>query len=79
MSIRWIMLVLLVAYGLNAFASIENFNEIIISVQEDQQKLAADLQAQVGVLNEKKPKYPTESKSVASEGFTIRVFNRGSL
>ena len=79
MSIRWIMLVLLVAYGLNAFASIENFNEIIISAQEDQQKLAAELQAQVGILNEIKPKHTIESKSVASEGFTLRLFNRGSL
>lgn len=79
MSIRWILLVLLVAYGLNAFSSIEHFNEIIISTQQDQQKLAAELQTQLGIKNETNSNQITDSKSVASKSFNLRLFDRGSL
>ena len=79
MSARWIVLVFLVAYGLNTFASISNFSEIIASSEQSQHELASELQAQLGIKNEKNPKQITEYNSISAKGFSLRVFERGSL
>ena len=75
MSLRWIMLVLLVAWGVNAFALISDFNEIIAETAIDQHELAAEIQTQVGVTKEKTLKTLTEKDSVALKGFNLRIFN----
>ena len=79
MNTRWIVLVFLIAYGLNTFASIGNFNEIISSTEQTQHQLASELQTQLGIENEKNPEQTTRSKSISAEGFSLRVIDRGSL
>lgn len=79
MSTRWIVLVFLVAYGLNTFASIGNFNEIIGTSEQTQHQLASELQTQLGIKIEKNPEQATEGKSISAKGFSLRVFDRSSL
>ncbi len=74
MSIRWIMLMLLMAYAVNTLASIDDFNETINSSDRDQKKFAAEIQTQLGITNEKTLIKTTEKDSVALEGFKLRLF-----
>lgn len=73
MSLRWVLLVLLVAYGVNAFAEVENFNQLVSEAVRDQNRLAAEIQTQLGISNEKTRELISESNSVTNEGFKIRI------
>ncbi len=73
MSLRWVLLVLLVAYRVSVFASIENFNELVHEAVRDQHTLEAELQNQLGINNEKTLRFITENDSVAPKGFKIRL------
>jgi predicted PurR-regulated permease PerM len=53
MSLRWIFLVLLVAYGVSVFASVENFNEMIEQTTHEQNQLAAEIRSRLENTNEK--------------------------
>ena len=75
MSLRWFLLVLLVAYGVSVFAAVENFNELVHEAVRDQHTLEAELQNQLGINNEKTLGFITENDSVAPKGFKIRLIN----
>ena len=74
MSIRWIMFVLLVSWGINSFALIANFNEIIVETAIAQDELASEIQNQFGA-TKKTFETLTEKDSVALKGFHLRIFN----
>lgn len=73
MSLRWFLLVLLVAYGVSVFAAVENFNELVHEAVRDQHTLEAELQNQLGINNEKTLGFITENDSVAPKSFKIRL------
>lgn len=73
MSLRWLFLVLLVAWGVNAFGAIENFNQIIVETITDQETLASEIQTHMTEQKEETLESKTDTESVASEGFKSNI------
>ncbi|OFZ28755.1 MAG: hypothetical protein A2622_06640 [Bdellovibrionales bacterium RIFCSPHIGHO2_01_FULL_40_29] len=74
MSLRWIFLVLIFAWGIHVFAAIEDFAAIVAESIQNEKMLAAEIQSHLGFQKEKTLEYLTESESVALEGFNIKVY-----
>ncbi len=73
MSLRWVFLVLILAYGVNVFAVVENFNKLVKQAVCDQHNLESELQTQLGINNEITPGPISESESAATRGFKVRI------
>jgi hypothetical protein len=74
MSLRWIFLVLLFAYGVSVFASVENFNEMIEQTTKEQNQLAAEIQFHLDITNEKTLEI-SRTESVALKGSILNNIN----
>ena len=73
MSLRWVLLVLIVAYAVNVFAAVKNFNELVREAVRDKHTLESELQTELGINNEKTLKLISGNDSAASKGFKIRI------
>ena len=73
MILRWVLLVLIVAYGVSVFAAVENFNELVTAAVRDQHTLESELQTQLGMNNEKTLELISGNESAAPKGFKIRI------
>ncbi|MBC7465964.1 MAG: hypothetical protein H7256_08220 [Bdellovibrio sp.] len=67
---------LIVAYGLSALASVDNFNEMIVETQHDQQKLASEIQTQLDIQKEKNPEGSVSNETIAAQGFKIKLIRK---
>ncbi len=74
MSLRWIFLTLLLAYAVDAFSAIENFDQLIRGNTNSQFQLASEIQIQVGLKKAKTLESLSEVDSESLEGFNLKVF-----
>jgi hypothetical protein len=73
MSAKWIFALVNVLFALNSFSSEIEFTELLKESRQAQLTLAAQLQDQLGIENEKTLKSLTASDAVSSEGFNIKI------
>ena len=74
MKLKWIFIILLMAYTLDAFSSVDGFQEIIADNTISQTKLAAEIQRLLGIKHEKTLQNMTDIESVALKGYNLRVY-----
>ena len=77
MSLRWVLLVLVFAYGINALAEISQFNEIIEQNIEDQAQLEFEIRTHLAAYPVQKEKTLvglSEPELISLEGFNIQIF-----
>jgi hypothetical protein len=74
MSLRWVLAVLIVAYGVYSFSSELEFDQLIRENNRAQMQLAAEIQSQLGLTKEKTLKAQTVVKTVSLEGFNLKIF-----
>ena len=74
MSLKWIFMMLLMVYAVNAFSSIESFHHIISESIRSQRQLAFEIQQSLGMKKEKTLEQLTESDSVSLEGLNLKIY-----
>ncbi|MFZ3231263.1 MAG: hypothetical protein WA160_13730 [Pseudobdellovibrio sp.] len=84
MNIRWAFFILIAICGISVFASVSDFNQIIATNIQDQQKLAWEIQSQLGrtlefggnnLVNKKTLESLAQSELVTLEGSNLKIFN----
>lgn len=74
MSLKWIFVMLLMVYAVNAFSSVESFHHLINESTQAQRQLAFEIQKSLGIQKEKTLEQLTESDSVSLEGFNLKIY-----
>lgn len=74
MSIRWIFLVLIFAYGISVLAAVEDFNQIIADSSKEQIRLAIAVQDQLQDTKQKTLEN-SGSESIALQGSILKIVN----
>lgn len=74
MSLRWILLILVVAFAVDAFSAVQDFNQMIAQTEHDQRQLAQEIHSQVNDTNEKALESLSQSELHALKGFNLKIY-----